>query len=250
MTRAIPLNPGEMFGRWKVLEQAGGHPTTGEILYWVECSCGSRRKRLGSLLRGGKTKSCRKCMLSSRLQDLTGERFGLLLVLGRVPNSSPLRWKCKCTGCGRIRKVAGFNLRSGRSLSCGSCGKRKKHGHARAGAKSYYYQIWARTVHLNRGNPSPPIYRRWKGKGGFIRFFQDVLDNIGPKPEQPGVRFIRLDTSQGFFPGNIAWQVPKPKRRKRGLRHKRCSPQRHRKSDHARAPRANVMATSSGRKRA
>jgi hypothetical protein len=80
--------------------------------------------------------------------------------------------------------VAGFNLRSGRSLSCGSCGKRKKHGHARAGAKSYYYQIWARTVHLNRGNPSPPIYRRWKGKGGFIRFFQDVLDNIGPKPSR------------------------------------------------------------------
>jgi len=140
-----------MFGRWKMLKQAGRHPTTGEILYWVECSCGRRRKRLGSVLRGGKTKSCRKCMLSSRLQDFTGERFGLLLVLGRVPNSSPLTWKCKCTGCGRIRKVAGFNLRSGRSLSCGSCGKRKKHGHARAGAKSYYYRIWARTVHFNRG---------------------------------------------------------------------------------------------------
>jgi hypothetical protein len=155
MTRAIPLTPAEMFGRWKVLKQAGRHPTTGEILYWVECSCGRRRKRLGSLLRGGKTKSCRKCMLSSRLQDLTGERFGLLLVLGRVPNTSPLMWKCKCTGCGRIREVAGFSLRSGRSLSCGSCGKRKKHGHARAGAKSYYYQIWARTVHLNRGNPPP-----------------------------------------------------------------------------------------------
>jgi hypothetical protein len=111
-------------------------------------------------------------MLSSRLQDLMGECFGLLLVLGRVPNSSPLMWKCKCTGCGRIREVAGFSLRSGRSLSCGSCGKRKKHGHARAGAKSYYYRIWARTVHLNRGNLPLPIYRRWKGKGGFIRFPQ------------------------------------------------------------------------------
>lgn len=220
MTRAIPLTPGAMFGRWKVLKQAGRHPTTGEILYWVECSCGRQRKRPGSALRGGKTKSCRKCMLSSRLQDLTGERFGLLLVLGRVPNSSPLMWKCKCTGCRRIREVAGFSLRSGRSLSCGSCGKRKKHGHARAGAKSYYYQIWGRTVYLNRGNPPPPIYRRWKGKGGFIRFLQDVLDDIGPKPKQPGVRFIRLDTSRGFFPGNIAWQVPKPKRRKRRLRHK------------------------------
>jgi hypothetical protein len=221
MARAIPLTPGEMFGRWKMLKQAGRHPTTGEILYWVECSCGRRRKRLGSVLRGGKTKSCRKCMLSSRLQDFTGERFGLLLVLGRVPNSSPLTWKCKCTGCGRIRKVAGFNLRSGRSLSCGSCGKRKKHGHARAGAKSYYYRIWARTVHFNRGNPPPPIYRRWRGKGGFIRFLQDVLDDIGPKPEQPGVRFIRLDTSEGFFPGNIAWHVPKPERRKQRLRYKR-----------------------------
>lgn len=218
MTRAIPLTPGEMFGRWKILKQAGRHPTTGEILYWVECSCGTRRKRLGSVLRGGRTKSCRKCVL---IRDLTGERFGFLLVLGRVPNSAPLRWKCKCTGCGRVREVAGFNLRSGRSLSCGSCGKRKKHGHARAGAKSYYYKIWARTVHFNRVNPSPPIHRRWRGKGGFIRFLQDVLDDIGPKPEKSGVRFIRLDTSEGFFPGNIAWHVPKPKRRKQRLRYKR-----------------------------
>ena len=56
--------------------------------------------------------------------DLTGQRFGRLLVLERVedyvsPKGLHLkRWKCKCD-CGNIKNVGGNELKTGRTKSCG-----------------------------------------------------------------------------------------------------------------------------------
>lgn len=54
----------------------------------------------------------------SRLNDITGKRFGKLLVLEYVGNHL---WKCKCD-CGNIAVVHSYNLRHGKSKSC-RCGK-------------------------------------------------------------------------------------------------------------------------------
>lgn len=61
----------------------------------------------------------------SALIDLTGRRFGRLLVLGREGTyyyddgfvAVPL-WRCRCD-CGREPVVQGPCLRSGRTRSCG-----------------------------------------------------------------------------------------------------------------------------------
>lgn len=50
--------------------------------------------------------------------DLTGKRFGHLLVVRRVENrSGNPRWLCRCD-CGNDHVTFGYMLRSGRSRSC------------------------------------------------------------------------------------------------------------------------------------
>ena len=59
-------------------------------------------------------------ILIGRLIDLTGKRFGRLLVLrrnGTAKDGTPL-WECQCE-CGNIRDIRGTALRSGSTLSCG-----------------------------------------------------------------------------------------------------------------------------------
>ena len=56
----------------------------------------------------------------SKKIDLTGQRFGRLIVLcedGRT-NGSMVKWKCQCD-CGDIVSVSGNDLRSGKTKSCG-----------------------------------------------------------------------------------------------------------------------------------
>ena len=54
--------------------------------------------------------------------DLTGQRFGSLVVQGRgrTDKSRSIHWKCKCD-CGNETEPSGSNLRKGRSTTCGSC---------------------------------------------------------------------------------------------------------------------------------
>ncbi|WP_260164830.1 AP2 domain-containing protein [Lentilactobacillus buchneri] len=55
----------------------------------------------------------------SKLIDLTGKRFGRLVVLKRGPNQGeqPM-WLCKCD-CGNQTEAQGINLQSGYIRSCG-----------------------------------------------------------------------------------------------------------------------------------
>jgi hypothetical protein len=61
----------------------------------------------------------------SRLVDLTGQRFGKLLVLKRAEKPNNVKgtqayWECLCD-CGKIKIVMGSNLRRGLTTSCGQC---------------------------------------------------------------------------------------------------------------------------------
>ncbi len=57
------------------------------------------------------------------LIDLSGQRFGRLVVRGPVGRSNgQLKWECVCD-CGNVRTIAGMSLREGNTRSCG-CLKR------------------------------------------------------------------------------------------------------------------------------
>lgn len=56
----------------------------------------------------------------SKFIDLTGQRFGRLLVLGfdKKDRFRQFMWLCKCD-CGNVVSVRGYSLRSGNTQSCG-----------------------------------------------------------------------------------------------------------------------------------
>ena len=52
--------------------------------------------------------------------DLTGQRFGMLTVIGQAPSTDKgrRRWICKCD-CGTEKIILGCNLKRGTTVSCG-----------------------------------------------------------------------------------------------------------------------------------
>ena len=120
---------GQRFGRWTVIER--DQEIQKKNIYWkCRCDCGTIRSVAGTSLRGGTSVSCgcekdekTSMRTQSRVEDLTGQRFGMWTVIQRDTSKSTTskrgaRWICKCD-CGAEKSVLGYALRTGRSSSCG-----------------------------------------------------------------------------------------------------------------------------------
>ncbi len=86
------------------------------------------------------------------MKDLTGQRFGNLVVLefaGKQGNFA--MWKCRCD-CGNEHIARGSNLLSGQIKSCGCGAKRNslKHGESRTRLYRIWYGIIRRTEDCSR----------------------------------------------------------------------------------------------------
>ena len=93
-----------------------------ESAVWeCRCDCGNVAFVASSLLRRGKTTSC-GC---NAIKDLTGQRFGKLVVIEQEKErkNEQVVWKCRCD-YGNIVSVRGGNLRSGHTKACGRCSKK------------------------------------------------------------------------------------------------------------------------------
>jgi len=93
---------------------------------WLcKCDCGNEVIALMDSLRSGNTQSC-GCYKSEKisetnLNDLSGKRFGKLVVIERFESRSDLRtsyWLCQCA-CGNQVAVSSSNLKGGITRSCG-----------------------------------------------------------------------------------------------------------------------------------
>ena len=83
--------------------------------YWLcKCDCGNEKIIMGKSLREGKTVSC-GCHIQ-QYDNLIGQRFGKLIVIGREPKTG--KWTCQCD-CGNITYVTGNNLKHHNVQSCG-----------------------------------------------------------------------------------------------------------------------------------
>lgn len=63
--------------------------------------------------------------MSKKIIDLTGQKFGKLIVIEQCenyvsPSGTKIQWLCKCE-CGNETKVTTASLRNGRVKSCGKC---------------------------------------------------------------------------------------------------------------------------------
>jgi hypothetical protein len=90
-------------------------------LWKCRCDCGADYYATTGNLKAGNVKSC-GC---SRRADLTGKRFGRLVVLevdaktvGGGRGGPRIRWICKCD-CGKTKSISANKLNSGNTYSCG-----------------------------------------------------------------------------------------------------------------------------------
>lgn len=118
----------QRFGRLTAIKDSGKRNDYRNILWLCKCDCGNTTYVSSNNLISGGTCSC-GClhkeilvqMGRNQLQDLTGQRFGKLVVIGNSGERNyrnQVLWNCKCD-CGNVCKKAGADLRAGSVISCG-----------------------------------------------------------------------------------------------------------------------------------
>lgn len=107
---------GQTFGKLTVVDS----PQVG--LWNCQCACGGCATVRTAALRSGHTRSC-GCLRAETIRgtqsvDLTGQRYGRLVVQALHAPSRRKHWKCSCD-CGKQVVVDAANLVTGNTKSCG-----------------------------------------------------------------------------------------------------------------------------------
>ena len=89
----------------------------------AKCDCGNYKKINIHNIVNNRSKTCGCC---SKFEDLTGQRFGKLVVINRsnINVGTTKKWFCQCD-CGQTCYVEPRNLKSGYTQSCGCLAKEK-----------------------------------------------------------------------------------------------------------------------------
>lgn len=146
--------------------------------------------------------------------DLSGQRFGRLVVEGRCPSTGgQARWECTCD-CGAATQVVSQALRSGAVVSCGCLKNEKtkqrftKHGEAGPGRRSPEYTAWSNMIRRCE-NPDGEDFHLYGARGvkvwcGWRTSFEAFLAGVGRRPG-PGFSLDRIETNGNYEPGNVRW---------------------------------------------
>lgn len=142
-----------------------------------------------------------------------GMMFGSLLVIERHSaygaKVGGIQWRTMCAECGTESIKRGSHMVSGRVRTCGcgmfGPGKGKSGLSPIESTKNIFTSMLARTKPGNKdeshyAKKGVDVCERWKGRGGFDRFIED----IGIRPH-PSLSLDRINNDDDYRPGNVRW---------------------------------------------
>jgi hypothetical protein len=155
-----------------------------------------------------------------RLIDITGQRFGRLIVLELAKRKGPggrSLWLCQCV-CKNKTIVHPENLRSGNTNSCGCLHQEIdrefhfRHGEAdlRNSKITREYKSWC-SMRQRCLNPNNHAYNRYGGRGIKIckrwNKYENFLADMGRCPL--GLTLDRTNNDKNYTPSNCRWATRK-----------------------------------------
>lgn len=147
-----------------------------------------------------------------RVVDLTGRRFGKLVVLERAGSAADghAAWRCRCD-CGNETVVTGAHLRKGETTSCGCWKRELSSTHGMSRGRLYHIWVGMKKRILNK---NATIFKHYGGRGisicdewrnDFCAFRDWALTNGYAE----SLSIDRIDNSKGYSASNCRWVTRK-----------------------------------------
>jgi len=155
-----------------------------------------------------------------KFQDLTGNTYNHLQVLGRADNCRGcVMWHCICD-CGNKCAIKTARLKNEHTKSCGCIATNRIRAvnktHGMSGTPEWY-AYWAASQRCSPNNKEKRANYYDRGIRFLFTAFEQFFAEVGFKPS-PQHSLDRIDNDGPYGPGNVRWATPEEQ-----IRNQRCN---------------------------